>query len=162
MNTSSWVAGVYTLTVSYPSDARCTSASDSSTLITIAAPLAYREAEGGGRYEKDGKVTFGIEVEKRTVNKVATIKGDLVWQVNNSVRLKGKVSSRRDWSSVGSSVNFTVTIADGGTSKVCATRTSCKTTLKPDWFRMDIPGQTVPGESSSLIQINGGNIGIEH
>ena len=34
---------------------------------------------------------------------------------------------------------------------------SSSTVLKPDYFRMDVQGYAVPGESSVLLQLKGGN-----
>ena len=52
---------------------------------------------------------------------------------------------------------------DGGTSVVCNTGKkksgSCTTTLKPDWFGMDLPLVTL--ENEGFAQLKGGNVVVK-
>ena len=60
-------------------------------------------------------------------------------------------------------VGYRVTVVDGGTSVVCNTGKkksgSCTTTLKPDWFGMDLPLVTL--ENEGFAQLKGGNVVVK-
>lgn len=129
-----------------------------------------------------------VKTDKRTG--VKTVSGNLLWHVQGKTRIKGTVtaytqqtcpagsptglicavvvgtgqlftwdSATESWVAGASGVSFTATVWDGGTSS-SGKKGSTTTVLKPDFFGMNLPSQTVDGESAPT-QIKGGNIVVK-
>lgn len=56
----------------------------------------------------------------------------------------------RRWILETTGVGFRITVADGGTVKVCLKK-KCTTTTKPDWFAIVVPSLTIDGEADLVL-----------
>lgn len=68
------------------------------------------------------------------------------------------------WIKQANTVSFSMKVADGGTATVCSTVkkvTTCTTTAKPDYLGMQISNYVLSGESTSVVQLKGGNVVVK-
>jgi hypothetical protein len=88
VNTTGWVEGVYTVTVTFAGDAYCLGSSDTATYT---AGSAGDSATGGGWYTPNGRSNFGFVVNK--VPNSSAYKGQLLFINNGKWRLKADLNN---------------------------------------------------------------------
>jgi hypothetical protein len=171
--------------VIYSSSGSCAPTQTTASVVVAGSGDA---SNGGGYYSNNGRINFGYTAQVKTTKTGTTVSGELLWHGKN--RLKGKITGytkattsvvagtttgylvgvgnlytwnndSRGWALSVTGVNFKVTVADGG-QKAIKTKSGAVTIVyQPDHFAMDIPNYVVPGESTSPIQLNGGNLMVK-
>ncbi|MFM1769392.1 MAG: hypothetical protein RJA22_1921 [Verrucomicrobiota bacterium] len=148
------------------------------------------DASNGGGYcsNAGGRINFGYTAQVKTTKTGTTVSGELLWHGKN--RLKGKITGytkatttlipgtttgylvgvgnlygwnadTRGWVLSATGVSFKVSVADGGQRAIKDKRGIVTIVYQPDYFAMDIPNYVVPGESTTLQQLNGGNLMVK-
>ena len=74
---------------------------------------------------------------------------------------RGQFLDTRGWVLSATGVSFKVSVADGGQRAIKDKRGIVTIVYQPDYFAMDIPNYVVPGESTTLQQLNGGNLMVK-
>jgi len=102
-NTSGWLAGVYTLTASYPGASNCGSSQDSVTITIDPSNLTAGNAAVGGGWvsysgnggTSAGKANFGFEVQlmPKTKTTAAYYKGQVVFVQKGKWKFKGNLNN---------------------------------------------------------------------
>ena len=165
--------------VSVEATTNCTAAEGTAVIIVAGTGDA---SNGGGSYNNGGRMNFGYALQVKTDRKtgVKTVSGQVLWQKQGSVRIKGIITGFTTgsycptgatgacalitgsasvyhwdglaWVRDAANVAFRIQVADGGTSVTCLKKNgSCTTNLKADWFQIWVPSNlALDGTSATL------------
>lgn len=181
-------AGIYEVEATSVGSTRCQSATTTATLVVATLGDA---ASGGAGYSVPsmGRAAFGFTAQVKSVNKTLVASGQLLWQNALGTRFRGAVTvfakvcpsgvsapvgaqcgyltgtgslfrwneDARKWDLASAGVRYELVIIDGGTN----TNKNGGGTLRSDYFRISFALPNVPGATTNLTQVNGGNIVVK-
>ncbi|MFM8999613.1 MAG: choice-of-anchor Q domain-containing protein, partial [Actinomycetota bacterium] len=123
--------------------------------VTVTGQMTWHK-QGG--YRLKGTVTSYSKLT--ACPGIVTTVGATCAQISGTASYYRWDGGARRWVLVSTGIGYRIIVADGGTATVCVKKT-CSTTLKPDWFRMDVPSAVIAGESTEPIQLKGGGISLK-